>query len=84
MKGRDRMKSIKYKYYVKVRLSKTEERFVTGLEKSFALWEKGKKAKEFSEKGAEDLIFGLIINGNAAYIVKTIDGAFKEEIFIND
>lgn len=84
MKGRVTMAKIKYKYYVRVILSKTEERFVTGTEKSFALWEKGKAAKEFSKATAEDLIFGLILNGYAAYIVQTIEGSLKDSCFTND
>lgn len=49
---------------------KTRVAFVTGIDKHTASWESGKEAMRFSEEGALDVAYGLILNGYVAGIVK--------------
>lgn len=64
---------VKYKYYVRVVLSKTDERYVTSTDQKFAYWNEGEEAKEMAKATAEDLAFALTINGFPAYIVQAIE-----------
>ena len=49
-------------------------KFVTGLEKSMALWEEGKPAVVLGEPCAKDVVYGLTLNGYAAAVVKVLNG----------
>lgn len=49
-------------------------KFVTGVEGSNAMWEKGKPAMRLTESFAKDVVLGLTMNGYAAAVVKAIDG----------
>jgi len=56
-------------YYVMV-LTSEGPKFVTSLgEGKTAYWDKLKAPKEFSKEWAEDLAFGLQVNGHMAYSV---------------
>ena len=64
---------IKYDTYISVfglGSDKTTATFVTGIEKHTASWESGKEAMRFSEEWARDVVYGLILNGYIAGIVK--------------
>lgn len=50
-------------------------KFVTGVEKSAALWEDGKPAMRVTEPFAKDIVYGLTFNGFHAAVMKALDGA---------
>jgi hypothetical protein len=63
---------IKYDTYIavfEVGSDKTTA-FVTDIDKHTASWESGKEAMRFSEEWARDVVYGLILNGYIAGIVK--------------
>ena len=49
-------------------------KFVTGTSGTTALWEQGKPAIPFSEVIAKDIVYGLVLNGYRAIIVKVPAG----------
>lgn len=71
--------AIKYNTYVAVFFEDPETgrsfvKFVTGTEKSTALWEDDQPAMKLSEPFAKDIVLGLTFNGYAAGVVKFING----------
>ena len=69
----------KYNTYVAVFFPDPETgrnivKFVTGVEKSTALWEDDKPAMQLSESFAKDIVLGLTFNGYAAAVVKFMNG----------
>lgn len=71
--------AVKYKTYVAVFFQDHEGnrnlvKFVTGTERSTALWEKDKPAMPMTESIAKDIVFGLTMNGYGAAVIKVIDG----------
>jgi len=70
--------AVKYNTYVGVFFSDPDTRehfvkFVTGVEKSAALWEDGKPAMRVTEPFAKDIVCGLTFNGFHAAIIKALN-----------
>lgn len=60
-------------------------KFVTDVETyphKYCKWENGKKAMIFSKKYAEDICFGLNVNGTSCFVMELPD-FFREEDFNN-
>ena len=61
-----------YNYYVATISDKNEVRFVTKVDNATKTWfaSKGEKAKVFKKGVADDLMFGMVINGVTAVVIK--------------
>jgi hypothetical protein len=71
--------AIKYNTYIAVFFQEHETgrnivKFVTGVEKSSALWEDDKPAMKLGDSFARDIVLGLTFNGYAAAVVKFMNG----------
>ena len=68
---------MKFVTYVAITFQDTKAiqmKFVTGTSGTTALWEQGKPAIPFSEVIAKDIVYGLVLNGYRAIIVKAPAG----------
>ena len=65
------MKSKKNYWYVMIINPTGKARFVTGInnQHKYASWLDDNKPMEFTRSGAEDLVYGLRINGHEAFAV---------------
>lgn len=71
--------AVKYNTYVAVFFPDPDTgrhfvKFVTGVEKSAALWEDGKPAMRVTEPFAKDIVYGLTFNGFHAAVIKVLNG----------
>ena len=65
--------------------SERKFKFVTDVEvypHKYCKWENGKKAKIFEKRQAEDICFGLNVNGTSCFVMELPD-FFREEDFNN-
>lgn len=64
--------SVKYSCYVGILQSGNFIKYVTRINNAnrAAFWEDGKEALKMGVHAAEDLVFGLVMNGHQAVVVK--------------